>query len=221
MVYDRLEQRLHICALLIKLQHGNTGFGRSIDEGTVQLIVICIQFQEQFQDFIHHFLGPCFRTVDLVDTDNDRMIQFQSLLQNELSLWHGTFKGVHHKDDPIHHLENTFNLSAEVRMAWGIDDINLYPVISNCCIFGEDCDATFPLDIIGVHYTLHHFLVFPECTTLFEQFVHQSGFTMINMGDDRYITNIFSGYLHKLPSFYMVENTIITLISAINQIILP
>ena len=65
------------------------------------------------------------------------------------------------------------------------------------------------------------FLVFPECTTLFEQFIHQSGFTMVNMGDDRYITNIFSGYLHKLPSFYKIEYTVISLVSAINQIILP
>ena len=43
----------------------------------------------------------------------------------------------------------------------------LKPRSGECRIFGQDRDPTFPLNIVRVHNTFRHFLIFTENTALF------------------------------------------------------
>ena len=83
-------------------------------------------------------------------------------------------------------------------MSGRVDNINFNAFIHNGGILGQDCDTTLFLDIVGVHDALRHFLILPENTALFQQFVYQSRFAMIDVRDDCYISYIFSCLCHNL-----------------------
>ena len=68
---DGLEERLHIRAKLIGVQGSDPGLCGGKYEGAVQLRIVSIQFQEQLQHFIHHFIWSGLGTIDLVDTYDD------------------------------------------------------------------------------------------------------------------------------------------------------
>ena len=69
-------------------------------------------------------------------------------------------------------------------MAWGINDIDVCAFVFNRAVFRENRNATLFLQVIGVHNTAINLLVFTEGSGLFEQLINQSGFAMVNVGDD-------------------------------------
>ena len=80
-------------------------------------------------------------------------------------------------------------------MARGVDDIDFYILISNCRVLGQNGDASLTLNIAGVHDTLRHLLVGAEYAALLQKLVYQCGLTMVYMGNNRNISDIFS--FHK------------------------
>ena len=93
-------------------------------------------------------------------------IQFQCFFQNKFGLRHSTLERIYHQDNTVYHLQDTFYLAAEVRMAWGVDDVDFGIFVINSCIFGKNRDTTFPFDIVGVHDTFLDFLIRTEYTAL-------------------------------------------------------
>ena len=134
-VDNGLEKRLHAGTDPAHIQGGNAGLGGSKDEGALDLFVVGTQVHEQLQDFIDDLGRSCAGPVDLVDADDHGKFQFHGLGKDEPGLGHGAFKGIHHQNDAVDHLQDTFHLSAEIGMAGGVDDVDLYAFIINCCIF--------------------------------------------------------------------------------------
>ena len=56
--------------------------------------------------------------------------------------------------------------------------------------FGQNGDAALAFQIIAVHGALGHGLIGTKSARLFQQFIHEGGFAMINMRDDRNIAKI-------------------------------
>ena len=204
-IKDGLKKRSHILRFVLKVTNCIAGFCGGIQERAVQLLVRCIQIHEKFQNFVHNFFRTCFRTVDLVDADNNMQVQFESFTKYKLSLRHGTLEGVHKKNNAVYHLQHTLYLAAEVRMTWSIDDIDFYILIMNCGVFGENRNAALTLNIVGVHDTFLDFLVLTENTALFQKLVNKCCFTVIDMGDNGHVTNIFTLGLHiiQILSFHI------------------
>ena len=51
-------------------------------------------------------------------------------------------------------------------MSRSIYNIDLYTVVGDGSILGEDCDSTFSFDIVRVHDTFCYFLILTEYTAL-------------------------------------------------------
>ena len=79
-------------------------------------------------------------------------------------------------------------------MARGVYDIDLIVFVVHRGVLGQDGDASLPLQITGVHDTLHGGLVFPIDAALLEHLVHQGGFAVVNMGDDGDIADFILRY---------------------------
>src|SRR5699024_8013676 len=136
------------------------------------------------------------RTVNLVDHHDDTVAQLQRLGEDEAGLGHGALGSVHQQDDAVDHLQNALDFAAEVRVARGVDHVDLHIFIANGSVFGQNRDAALPLQVAGVHDTVHNLLVFPVGAALLEHFIDQSGFAVVNVGNDGYVSQLL--VLHKL-----------------------
>ena len=166
-VDDGFKQRLHADAGGGGIRGGNACFCGGVDKGTVQLGVVRVKFQEQFQHFVHHFIRPGFGTVDFIDAYDDWKLQFQSLPKHEFGLGHGSFEGIYYQDDTVYHFQNTFHFSAEIGVTGSVYNIDFCVFIHDGSIFGQNGNSAFPLNVIGVHNALRHCLTFTEYTALF------------------------------------------------------
>ena len=166
-IQDGLKQRNHVFRFIVDIVSCISVSCRSKKERAVKLFVRCAQIDEKFKNFIDNFIRTCFRTVDLVDTYDNRELQCKCFFQNEFGLWHGTFKSVNKKNHSIDHLKDTFYFSTEIGMSRSVNDIDLCIFINNCSIFGKNGNSTFTFDIVGIHYSFGYFLIFTENTALF------------------------------------------------------
>ena len=112
-------------------------------------------------------------------------------MQDEAGLRHRALGGVHQQNNAVDHLQNPFHLAAEVGMTRGIDDIDFIVFILNGCIFGKNSNAAFPLQVTGVHNAVNHCLIFTVNAALFQHLVDQSGFAVVNVGDNCNISDFF------------------------------
>ena len=80
-------------------------------------------------------------TVDLVDHDHRGQPSLESLRENVARLGQGAFGGVDEENDTVDHLERAFDLTAEVGVAWGINDVDLVVVIVEGGVFCKNRDA--------------------------------------------------------------------------------
>ena len=165
-IKDRIQQRAHIHALIGKILHRPAVARRSEHEGAVQLLFGGIQFQQQVEDLVHHFLGAGFRTVHLIDADHDIQVQLQRLGQHEAGLRHGSFKGIHHQNDAVHHLQDALHLAAEIGVAGSIHDVDLHALVGHGSVLRQDGDPALTFQVARVHDALGHFLVLAEHTAL-------------------------------------------------------
>ena len=100
-IQDGLKQRNHVFRFIVDIVSCISVSCRSKKDREVKLFVRCAQIDEKFKNFIDNFIRTCFRTVDLVDTYDNRELQCKSFFQNKFGLWHGTFKSVNQKNHSI------------------------------------------------------------------------------------------------------------------------
>ena len=199
---NRFEQRLQILSRLIGGHAGHPVPAGAVYHRTVQLLLRCVQIQKQLQYLVGDFVGAGVRPVNFIDHYNDPMSQVQRFLQDKAGLRHGPFESVHQKQHAVDHLQNPLYLAAEIRMARGVNNVDLYVLVISCRIFCQNGDAPFPLQIVVVHDPVGYLLVFSEDTALLKHFIHQSCFTVVNVRDDRNISQIISNqnrFLFPLP----------------------
>ena len=104
-------------------------------------------------------------------------------------------------------------------MARGIHNIDLHIAILYGGVLGQNGDAALPLQVVGVHHALGYGLILPECAALLEHLVHQRGLSVVDVGDNCNVTNIFSFHFHTYSRNYISFLDFITQIRQ-NKIIL-
>ncbi len=201
-VQNCIEERLHIHIRIFHLVLGKAGLGGSEQEGAVQLLIGSIEIHHELQHLIHNLFGSGLGLVDLIDDHENRQTQVQGTLQHETCLGHRTLEGIYQKNRTVYHLQNTLYLTAEIRMARGIYDIDLDALVAHCSVLGQNGNASLPLNGVGVHDTDPHLLIVTESAGLLQKLIHQSGLAMVNVGNDGYVTNVFSLFDHLFILIY-------------------
>ena len=154
----------------------------------------------KFKNLINYGIRSCFRTVNLIDTYDNRKFQLKCFSQNEFCLRHSTFKCINNKYNTIYHLKNTFYFSTEIGMSRSVNDIDLCIFINNCSVFGKNGNPSFPFNIAAVHDSFLYLLIGTEDTALSEQLIHQCGFAVVNVRDDRDVAEIFLNHIRSLSN---------------------
>ena len=195
---NRIKQRLQILPFIIHMEFGDAAPGGRINQRKIKLLIISIKLDEKFKNFPFHIRHTLVRTVNLIDDDDRFQVMLKSFTENILRLGHRAFMGVNKEQDTVHHVQDTFYFPAKIGMPGRIYDIDLHTIMHDRRILRQDCNSPFPFQRVGIHDAFRHLLIFPENMALLQHGIHKSGFTMIDMGDDRNVADIFSD--HFFPS---------------------
>ena len=183
--FDNLvHQDAEVAIRVFKFGAANALTATAEDLVKVELFFRCIEFAEQVKDLVQSEERVAAVAVDLVHDDNRGKTELQSLLRHKAGLGHRAFECVNHQDNAIDSAQNAFHLATEVSMPRGIDDVHAVSLVHHARVLGEDGNAAFAFEVIGVHHAVHDFFTFMEGTALFEELVHQGCFTVVNVGDD-------------------------------------
>ena len=134
------------------------------------------------------------------------MAKLQCLGKHETGLRHGAFGCIYQQENAVNHFEHTLYLAAEIGMARGVYDIDLNAVILNGGILCENCDSSFTLDVVGIHYSVFNFLIFSECAALLEHFINEvlpwSTWAMMAMLRRSFLTIIIFPFSMSFLNFF-------------------
>ena len=191
---DALENGPHIALAVALIVGGVAVTGGRVHDRELDLVLVRAELDEQVDDLVHHFGRAGAGPVDLVDDDHDLLLEAEGLLQNEAGLGHAALERVDEQQDAVHHEEDAFDLTAEVRVARGVDDVDLRVAIAHGGVFRKDGDAAFPLEVVRVHDPFIDLLVLAEDAALLQQRVDQGGLAVVDVGDHRDVANVFSEF---------------------------
>jgi hypothetical protein len=187
---DGLEEGCHVAGRIADVFEGVPVAGAGVDEGGVELVLGGMEFEEQFEDFVVDLVRVGVFAVDFVDDDDDFEAVVEGFAQDEPGLGLGAVECVHEQQDAVDHLHDAFDFAAEVGVAGGIDDVDgdVFPVEGG--VFGLDGDAFFFFEVHRVHGAFFHGLVGAVHAAFAQQFVHERGFAVVNVGDNADIANL-------------------------------
>ena len=198
-VDDLFKQRCQVGAGNVGILGSRTGTTRAVHHGAIELVVVSTKIHEELEDFVLNLTKTCVGLVYFVDANNNAMIEFQCLLQNETCLRHRALGSVNQKDNTVYHLENTLNLATKVRVAGGIDDVDFNILVVNGGVLCQNGNAALFFQVARVHNANNGLLVFAVDTALLQKTVYQCRFTVVNVRDNRHVSQIFSDHFSNSP----------------------
>ena len=192
---DGLEEGLHVALAHRVVQPSVAAQGRGVDDGEVELVVAGPQAIEEVEDLVDDPGGPRPVPVDLVDHHDGPQPMIEGLLGDEAGLGHGPLHCIHQQQHRIDHGQDALDLAAEVRVPWGIDDVDAVVAPADRGVLREDGDAALPFDVIGVHDPFHRTETIAEGPRLLQELVYQGRLAVVDMGDDGDVAQVFD---HRL-----------------------
>jgi hypothetical protein len=190
----QIEQRRH--ALILRPVGGGRHpafLGGAVEDGKIELFLAGIEGGKEVEHFVHDHGRPRIRPVHLVDHHNGLEADLERLGHHELGLRQRALGGVHQDQRAVHHVEDALHFAAEIGMAWGVDDVDAGAVPVDRGDLGENGDAAFAFEIVGIHRPFRHALVLAEGAGLLQQAIDQSGLAMVDVGDDRQVAQRHKG----------------------------
>jgi hypothetical protein len=197
MAYDGFEQWRQVARSDVVRQPGVASTAARIERWKIELLVIGFEVEEKLEHLVENFRRPSIGPIDLVDDDDGLEAQRKRLPGNELGLRHRAFGGVDEQDDSVHHAENPLDLGAKVGVAGRIHDVDVRTSPFDRSALGEDGDPALFLEIARIHRPLLDALVVAEGAGLAEELVDKRRLAVIDVGDDRHVAQIHTGFFRK------------------------
>ena len=156
------------------------------------MLIVGPELVEQIKSCIDHRVGLGAGLVDLVDHHDGLEAQGQGLLGHEAGLGHGAFLCVDQQHHAVNHRQRPLDLTAEVGVAGGVDDVDVRALPGHCAVLGQDGDATLALNGVVVHHRVDDLLVLGKGARLTQQLVHHGGLAVVNVGDDGDVSDLLA-----------------------------
>jgi hypothetical protein len=116
-------------------------------------------------------------------TTTGRRWASNAFLQHEAGLGHGALEGIDQQQATVGHLEHPFDLAAEIGVSGRVDQVDLGVVVLDGDVLGEDGDAAFAFQGVGIEDAFALELGVAKLAALPQHLVHEGGLAMIDVGD--------------------------------------
>src|SRR5215204_3178731 len=183
LLQHRLEELPHVFPWIFQIPERPALAGHGVQDGEIQLLVRGAEVGHQVEGEVDDLVGAGVRAVHFIYDHDGLEAEFDGLAQDEARLGHGTLGCVHEQEAAVHHAEDAFDLAAEVRVARGVDDVDLDSLVLHGRVLGQNGYAPFLLKHIAVHGALGDLLPVPELQGLPEQSVYERGLAVIDVRD--------------------------------------
>ena len=131
--WDRLDQKIkqrpQILALRFGVKRGGAGLGVGVDDREGDLLLICVEIEEELLNFVHDLSDARVGAVDLVDNEDHRQLRLKRLAQHETGLRQRPFAGVNEQQHAVNHEKAALHLATEVGVARRVDDVQLHAFV--------------------------------------------------------------------------------------------
>ena len=184
----RVKEGEKILALLKGRERCGARSARAEYHGRVELLICRIKVKQKLKYLFLDLLKACVGLVYLVDYNDDLVLELERLLEHEARLGHRALCRVNEKQYAVYHLEYTFDLTAEVCVSGGVDDIYLDVLVVNGRVLCKYRDTALTLESVRVHNAILCRLIFAVCTALLEHLVDKCGLTVVNVRDYSYVS---------------------------------
>ena len=192
MVNQKVQQRTHVFSgfgwIVSRVAFFRTGKNVS---RTVELF-FSTKIGQQFESFIESFGRTAVGAVYFVHYNDWFDAGLQCFFEHEPSLWHRAFRGIDQHQCTIGHLDNTFDFAAEVRVTWGVDQIDFHTAVVNRDVLRQNGDSAFFFDVVRIEDPFSFEFRIAILSTLPQQTIHQCGFPVVNVSDDDDISDLIS-----------------------------
>ena len=195
MLQHQFEQRLHSVAVVLGRGAHPAVLARAVEDRKIELLVGGVEGGEQIEHLVEHFGHTRVRAIDLVDRDDRLQTKLQRFANHELGLRHRALGGIDQHDHAIDHRQDALYLAAEIRVTRRVHDVDLHILPMHRGTLGQDGDAAFALQIVGIHRALDLTLVFAIGAGGLKQAIDQRGLAVIDVGDDCDIAKIHGATL--------------------------
>ena len=155
------------------------------------------QVEEQLVRLVDDRGDTSVGSVYLVDDEHDGQLGRQGLAQHEPRLRQGPLGRIDEEHDAVDHRQPPLDLAAEVGVPGSVDDVDGHAAVdgrrtgvSDGGVLREDRDALLALEVARVHRALVDVLMLAECAGLPEHGIDKRGLAVVDMRDDRDVTQI-------------------------------
>ena len=149
-------------------------------------------------------VDPGIRPVGLVDQQDHGQLGFERFTQHEPGLRQRALARVDEQNNTVDHAESALDLTAEVGVAGGVDDIDrdgstiavlgrMNAFVRHRRVLGENGDAFFALEVVRVHGALFEMSVLRKGVRLAEHGIDQGGLAVVDVGDDCDVAQVGAG----------------------------
>jgi hypothetical protein len=198
---DRVEERLQRVGRERPL-HGMGGpalAGDRVDHREVDLVLVRAEIDVERVDEVQHLLRAGVLPVYLVHDEDRREAEREGLREDEARLRQRPLRGVDEEEHAIDEPQRALDLAAEVRVAGGVDDVDLHAAVGDRGVLREDGDPLLPLEVVRVHDALDELLVRAEHAGLAQHEVDEGGLAVVDVRDDGDVAYLLAGS-HSVPS---------------------
>ena len=164
--------------------------GVGAEDREIELLIGGVEIDEEVVDLVENLGRAGIGAVDLVDDDDGRQSELERLGQDKTSLGQRPLGGIYQQQHTVHHLQRALDLTAEIGVAGGVDDVDLDALETHRGVLGEDGDSALAFEIARIHDPLVDSLVVAEGAALPQHGVHQGGLAVVDVGDDRQVSKL-------------------------------
>ena len=199
-----IEQRNHVHIAVVVFITSVAIHGRSVDNREIELLVGSAKLDHEVEYLVDGGFGVGVGAVDFVHDNHDAQAGLESVRKHETRLGLGALICVDDEQSAVGHVQHALDLTAEVGVARGVDDVDLHALVVDGDVLRQNGDAALTFLIIRVEHALLDLLILAEHVGCAQKAVDHRGFAMVDVRDDCHVAKVFLLHLVFFPVLFQL-----------------